>query len=100
MVSGYWEMRKFSNGDELPIIVVGGCHNAQFNVTMQNLIKGFNEQGWEYFYSKEFARMEWVPTDTYSWFLLEEGRGYIASIGNTGLGYGYINEFCTEGLGG
>jgi hypothetical protein len=97
---GLLDMRKFKNGDRLPIVMIGGCHNAQFNVTMQYLIEGLKEYGFEYLYSKEFAKKEWVPTDTCSWFLLEEGGGAIASIGNTGLGYGYINEYCTEGLGG
>jgi hypothetical protein len=94
------DMRKYSNGEKLPIVVVGGCHNAQFNVTMQHLIDGLYEFGLDYLGHSRFWYMEWVPTDTCSWFMLEEGGGTIASIGNTGLGYGYVNSFCTEGLGG
>ncbi len=96
---GLSDMRKYSNGNKLPIVIVGGCHNAQFNVTMQFLLEGLLEHGMEYL-NYEFWFMEWVPSDTCSWFMLEGGGGAIASIGNTGLGYGYVNEFCTEGLGG
>ena len=88
------DIRKFSNGNKLPVMVIGGCHNGQFNVTMQQII---NNGGVSY---PGFTRLEWVPTDTASWFLLQEGGGSIGSIGNTGLGYGYINEACTMGLGG
>ena len=69
------------------------------NVTMQNLIVGLMTNALEYL-SDKFWYMEWIPADTGSWMLLEGGGGSIASIANTGLGYGYINEFCTEGLGG
>jgi hypothetical protein len=94
-----FDMRLYSNNEKLPVIVVGGCHNAQFNVTMQVLIDGLVNDGVE-FLAYDFYFYEWVPTETCSWFLLEEGGGSIASIGNSGLGYGYINEFCTQGLGG
>jgi hypothetical protein len=94
-----FDMRLYSNNEKLPVIVVGGCHNAQFNVTMQVLIEGLMNYGAEFF-AYDFYLYEWVPTETCSWFLLEEGGGSIASIGNSGLGYGYINEFCTQGLGG
>ena len=92
-------MRLYTNGFKLPVVIIGGCHNGQFNVTMQILLEGLLEQGAAFFYH-DFWYMEWVPTDSCSWFVLEDGGGAIATIGNTGLGYGYINEFCTEGLGG
>ena len=89
-----FDIRRYSNGNMLPIIVCGGCHNAQFNVTMQHIFDhgglNFTRAGFD----------EWLPHDTMSWFLLEKGGGSIASIGNTGLGYGYVGEYCIDGLGG
>ena len=35
-----------------------------------------------------------------SWLFVKKGGGSIGTIGNTGFGYGYINGYCTEGLGG
>ena len=95
-----FDMRKYSNGYKLPVVVVGGCHNAQFNVTMQYLFEGLDKYGAGFFYQPEFTHMVWIPTDTCSWFLLEGGGGAIGSIGCTGYGYGYINEYCSIGLGG
>jgi len=84
-----YDIWKYSNGYKLPVLVVGGCHNAQFNITMQNLV--------EY----ELEKIgESYPADGCSWGLLMEGGGSIGSIGYTGFGYGYINEYCTQGLGG
>ena len=82
---------KYSNGYHLPIIMIGGCHNAQFNVTMQYLLeRNENETLHDWFY----------PYDTASLPLIEEDGGSIASMGYTGYGYGYINEYCLKGLGG
>ncbi len=89
------DIRKFTNGNKLPIIVIGGCHNGQFNSTMQQLVESVDSGDFT-----GIGRLEWVPHDTCSWWMLQEGGGSIASIGNTGLGYGYINSYCTQGLGG
>jgi len=97
------DMRKIKNDDMLPVTVVGGCHNAQFNVTMSNIITGILQYGLKgYFFGQpyRFYYMEWVPRDFCSWLLLEEGGGSIGSMGMTGLGYGYVNEHATAGLGG
>ncbi len=96
-------MPRLRNGYHLPIVVVGGCHNGQFNVTMRNLlhdirtygIRGtFFEQPFRFFY------MEWVPWDWASLSILTKNGGAIATMGNSGLGYGYVNENWNAGLGG
>jgi hypothetical protein len=89
------DTRFFDNGYKLPVILLDGCHNGQFAVTMQQIIESDH--------SLDFPRynfLEWVPTDTASWFLLQEGGGGIGVISPTALGYGYINKYITEGLGG
>ncbi len=79
------------NYEKYPIVVVGGCHNAQFNVTRMNLIKGILEHGFlGYFRAKEpygkFWYREWVP-NCWAWQLTSKrAGGAIATIANTGLG--------------
>ena len=97
------DMKKYTNENKLPVVVLGGCHSAQFNVTMSNIVPDILEYGIMGYFFKlpmRFFYMEWVPRDLSSWLVLEEGGGAIASMGNSGLGYGYVDEGATEGLGG
>jgi len=97
------DMSKLDNGYHLPVTIVGGCHNGQFNVTMSNIPKGILEYGIKgYFFDSpmRFFYMEWVPRDFCSWLVLQNGGGAIGSTGNSGLGYGYVNADATAGLGG
>ena len=89
-----YDMPKLSNGEKLPVCIVGGCHNSEFNVSLFDWLK--NE--WTY-----------GPTpECWGWWLTRDLRGgSIATIGNTGLGYGLIGDYndndipdCIEGLGG
>ncbi len=80
-------MRKLRNNEKLPIVVVGGCHNSQFNVTFLNFVKGIRTEGKAYF-DEHFWHKTWVP-ECWSWWLVRKsGGGSIATIGCTGLGYG------------
>lgn len=88
------DMRKLNNGEKLPVIVVGGCHNAQFNVTMMNLIEGIKIYGIKGMFFEEpyrFYYKEWVPRDFCSWLVMQKGGGAIASTGCSGLGLGYFD---------
>lgn len=85
-----FDIWKYENGNQLPVAVIGGCHNAQFNVSMQHIIEG-NEEA--------LAHGAFYPHDGASWMLLKNG-GAMGTIGYTGYGYGYVNSYCTEGLGG
>lgn len=90
----FLHMGEFTNDGKLPFMVNDGCHNAQFDVTMQEV---FTHGGFE---DINFNWYEWIPTDASSWFVLKEGGGAIGLIGNTALGYGYLNEYWSQGLGG
>lgn len=88
-------MRQLKNTDKPPIVLIGGCHNSQFNVSM---ILGFLDP-----YNK---RNSWchgaaVP-ECFSWYLIQmKNTGAIATIGNTGLGYGVPGNLTTiDGLDG
>jgi len=93
-------MDSMSNGDKLPIAVVGGCHNSQFNVSMVRGVKEgleviFPELGSSYMWCHGYA----VP-ESFSWRLIRNPNGgAIASIGNTGLGYGMPGKELTTGGG-
>jgi hypothetical protein len=62
------------NFEKLPIAVVGGCHNGQFDVTIFNLL------------DPDAGYYTWLPK-CWSWWLTSKvGGGTIATISNTGLG--------------
>jgi hypothetical protein len=87
----FFPMSKLANGDKLPIVVVGGCHNSQFNVTLlKTLLRG--PTYWTY----------GIPVaECWSWVLVRLSHsGAIATMGSTGLGYGILGKDCVSGLGG
>jgi hypothetical protein len=90
---------KLKNDGKLPIIVIGGCHNSQFNVSAMNILHGFFKEGFNYFNST-FYWMEWIPK-CFSWWLTVKSKGgAIATIGNSGLGMGIPGFDYPNGLDG
>ena len=94
-----WPMNELSNTGKLPITVVGGCHNSLFNVSLipsviqyyMMMLLGRNNWMWTYFTA--------VP-QCWSWYMVQlPNTGSIATMGNTGLGWGWEGEFCTVGAG-
>jgi hypothetical protein len=90
------------NKDKLPIVVVGGCHNAQFNVTFANFIKGILRERRDYFSTTppfgEYWLNEWIP-NCWAWMLTSKiGGGAIATIANTGLGTHGENDNDNNGI--
>jgi Peptidase family C25 len=87
-----FEMKELTNGDKQPIVIVGGCHNAQFNTSVLNLIKGILKEGLRYFAWKmslgRFWYNEWIP-QCWAWAMdIQAKGGAIGVIANSGLGYG------------
>jgi len=85
------DMVFLKNKEKLPIVVVGGCHNGQFDVSLMRILKGILEDGLHYFSSQpgnfgEFWYNEWVPNCWSWWLTSKRGGGAIATISNTGLG--------------
>ena len=83
-----------------PVCMIGGCHNSQFNVSVFNLAK--IRKIYETYY-----KSEWSPESFGWWIVRKPNGGAIASVGCTGLGYGYIGDYnndsipdCLQGLGG
>jgi len=73
---------QLKNQDKLPIVVVGGCHNALFNVSLLRTLLGRPHENW--YWTSGF-----VTPLCFCWGLcvLPQG-GAIASTGCTGLGLG------------
>lgn len=106
------DMLKLNHPDMYPILMVGGCHNSQFDVTPLNIIKGLLEEGLAYFSSDpedfgSYWTSNWVP-ECWSWvFVKKRNGGAIASMGSTGYGGVNIGDSdsngipdCVEGLDG
>lgn len=88
-------LRRLTNFDKLPVFVIGGCHNAQFNVSM---IPSFLHL---FFFMLGRDTKMWTFGDPVPeclcWYLVKlPRRGAIASIGNSGLGYGRMGRECTS----
>lgn len=88
------DMHMFTSNGKYPFMVLDGCTNAHWDATMQYL---FDAGGMDFPGS---GGLKWVPTDITSWMVLRENGGALGAIGNTALGYGYLNEYCIQGLGG
>lgn len=71
------------NDQRLPICVSPACHNAQFNVTFLSTLL-----------NRPYSGTYGIPTaECWSWHITRKiNGGSIATIGNTGLGYGAGGE--------
>ena len=91
-----WDMKKLRNRNKQPICVVGGCHNSMFDVALIRLIRSLLKYRLNFFFWDEgeevFNKFFWVKR-CWSWSIVRQKRGgAIASIGNTGLGWGVGGE--------
>jgi hypothetical protein len=95
------EMNDLKNKAKLPICVVGGCHNSQFDVALVNLFKGLLKLRLQFFSWIDdedcFGKLAFLRR-CWSWNLVrQKNGGSIATIGNTGLGWGVGGEGSIEG---
>jgi hypothetical protein len=70
------DMWRFRNKDRLPVCVVSGCHNSQFDVCLRRLFNASTR--W---------KQEYVPECWSERMIREPSGGAIGCIGCTGLGY-------------
>jgi len=79
-------MNRLKNINKLPVVMVMGCHNSQFNNTLLRSITdwGNTKKTWVYGYPNP---------ECWSWWITKlPKRGAIATIGCTGLGPGEYDE--------
>ncbi len=91
-----------NNGNKLPVCVIGGCHNSQFDVSLLNILFGLREEGLKYFDEDEgsFFNYNWVR-ECLGWRIVSKRNGgAIATIGNTGVGWRTLGEDCFDDQGG
>jgi len=92
------------NKQMLPVCVVGGCHNNEFDVTPKNIIKGLKEEGLRYFARKgvpfgSFWKYTWIR-ECWGWKLTRISKGgSIATIGCTGTGMSKEDKQSFSGAG-
>ncbi len=86
-------MHYLTNKGMYPILMVGGCHNSQFNVSVLNLINLNLKEVYETYY-----KSEWSPESWGWWIVRMPDKGAIASIGCTALGYGAIYDSNKDGI--
>jgi len=90
------EIDLLENYDKLPICIVDACHNSQFDTGLTNMLTGILKNGFRDYFDWSprndcFGKLRWIPR-TWSWKMTSvKDRGSIATIGNTGLGYGEPN---------
>jgi len=79
-----WQMRLLENGDMLPVCVVGGCHNSQFNISVLNALKIW--KGYAHWY--QYLWKGETGPECWSWWLTRKiDGGAIATLGYSALGY-------------
>ena len=78
-----YDFPDFKNKGEYVITVVGGCHNSQFNISLFPTLL-----------SKPFMWTHGAPfPECFGWWIVRKvDGGAIASMGNTGLGYGSVGN--------
>jgi Peptidase family C25 len=86
-------MRKLTNTEMLPVTNVGGCHNSMFSVSMiPCLLDGVLPMNM-------FTYGTPLP-DCWGWYMMKMPHtGSIATMGNTGYGWGSEGDICTIGPG-
>jgi hypothetical protein len=76
-----YQFLQISAGEKLPVVIVGGCHNGMYNVSMIPCITE-KKEGTYFTYG-------WPVPVCFSWGLIVKPRaGAIASTGCTGYGFG------------
>jgi len=97
------DIKLLNNNHKLPVCVIGACHSSQFDVSILTILRGILKEGFfRYFFGDisyrtgSFKKSEWVSR-CWSWnMVVSKNGGSIATIGNTGLGYGPSELNCTE----
>lgn len=86
-------MRKLTNTDKLPVTNVGGCHNSMFSVSLiPSLLDGLLPM-------HMFTYGTPLP-ECWGWYMVKMPHtGSIATMGNTGYGWGSEGDVCMIGPG-
>ena len=81
-----------TNGDKQPVFLYSGCHSGQFDTSFASLFM----DPYNVLFGDRYGT--WVPEGVAWWMTRLPQGGSIATIGNTGLGSGYIGYNILRGL--
>lgn len=103
--TGKFENKNFyqlKNKDMYPILIVGGCHNSEVDVTPIHFITGILKEGFGFFtvnktHLGSYYLDNWVP-ECWSWVAVSAPNGAIASIGSIGFGCVSIGDLNHNGI--
>jgi hypothetical protein len=86
-------MNKLTNTNKLPIVSVGGCHNSMFYISLIPSILNKDIQNYMFTYGA-------AVSECWGWYMVKLPKtGAIATLGNTGFGWGSEGDVCTIGTG-
>ena len=86
-------MRKLTNTDKLPVTSVGGCHNSMFSISMIPALLDGLLPLYMFTYGAPLP-------ECWGWYMVKMPHtGSIATMGNTGYGWGSEGDVCTIGPG-
>ena len=95
------DMWKLKNKDQLPVTVIGGCHNGQFETNLGVIWESIKENGiaGTFFEAPyKFYHFEWVPR-CWAWMLASVANGgSIASMAYTGFDWFQIGDGDDDGI--
>lgn len=78
-----YDFPDFGNSGKYPITVIGGCHNSQFNIS---IVPTMLDKPYMWTHGAPFP-------ECFGWWIVRKvDGGAIASMGNTGLGYGAVGN--------
>jgi hypothetical protein len=96
------DILKLTDNDMYPIMIVGGCHNSEIDVTPLNLIKGLLKERLRYFAANEtWLGSYWkynYAMECWSWVFDKVPGGAIASMGSSGYGAVNIGDWNHDGI--
>jgi hypothetical protein len=96
------DMMHIKNGKKLPIVLTSACHISKFDVngSLVPHIFEFLKNGFKYFEDKYWFKKYGI-SDCWTWWMTRKpAGGCIASVGDTGYGWGYVGQWITIGLSG
>ena len=88
-----YPMKKLSNTNKLPVVCVGGCHNSMFSISLIPAVLNLIVKNYMFTYGSPVH-------ECWGWYMVKLPKtGAIATIGNTGFGWGSEGDVCTIGTG-
>ena len=86
-------MTKLKNTNKLPVVSVGGCHNSMFYISLIPAILNRYQNNYMFTYGTPIS-------ECWGWHMVKMPKtGAIATMGNTGYGWGSEGDVCTIGTG-